>query len=79
MTVIHLHWSRNPKLVRETFRGITVCGMKVPRDQLTAHLTDATCRECLEKAGLENAHLENAPLEKAPALGTNRRKPRTSA
>jgi hypothetical protein len=40
MPVLHLHWSRNPKLVRETTLGITVCGQKVPRAQLTAHLLD---------------------------------------
>jgi len=26
--VVHLHWSKNPKLVRETRTGITVCGIK---------------------------------------------------
>jgi hypothetical protein len=36
--VVHLHWSRNPKLVRETTLGITVCGVKAPHEQLTAHL-----------------------------------------
>ena len=50
MAVIHPHWSRNPKLVRETTLGITVCGVKVQNDQLTAHLADTTCRACLEKA-----------------------------
>jgi hypothetical protein len=56
MTVIHLHWSRNPKLVRETTLGITVCGVKAPHEQLTAHLADTTCRACLEKAPREQAH-----------------------
>jgi hypothetical protein len=56
MAIIHLHWSRKPKLVRETSRGITICGAtKVPRDQLTAHLTDTTCPACLEKVRLEKA------------------------
>ena len=48
--VVHLHWSRNPKLVRETTLGITVCGVKAPHEQLTAHLADTTCHACLEKA-----------------------------
>jgi hypothetical protein len=56
MAVMHLHWSRNPKLVRETTLGITVCGVKVPHDQLTAHLADTICRVCQEKAHLKKAH-----------------------
>jgi hypothetical protein len=47
---IHLHWSQNPKLLRETTRGIAVCGVKVPREELTAHRDDVTCKACLAKA-----------------------------
>ena len=57
MAVVHLHWSRNPKLVRETTLGITVCGAKVLHEQLTAHPADTTCRACLEKSRREQAHV----------------------
>jgi hypothetical protein len=48
-TVIHLHWSKNPKLVCETSLGITMCGIKVPREELTAFVTDTTCKACLAR------------------------------
>jgi hypothetical protein len=51
--LIHLHWSRNPKLVRETTRGITLCNQKVPHDELTAFDADATCPQCRARAGLK--------------------------
>ena len=66
MTVVHLHWSRNPKLVRETTLGITVCGQKVQNDQLTAHLADTTCRACLAKSRREQAHQEKSARDHQP-------------
>jgi hypothetical protein len=48
--IIHLHWSRNPKLVRETTRGLTLCGKKVDHDALTAFADDATCPQCQARA-----------------------------
>ena len=53
MTIVHLHWSRNSKLVRETARGITLCGKKVDRIELTAFDEDTTCPQCRARAGLE--------------------------
>ena len=74
MAVMHLHWSRNPKLVRETTLGITVCGVKVPHDQLTAHLADTTCRACLAKSRLDHRdkhtrgkHTECHKISKIPS------------
>jgi hypothetical protein len=74
MTVVHLHWSRNPKLVRETALGITVCGVKAPHEQLTAHLADTTCRACLEKARQEESRLEfwSADKESHAAISSGR-------
>jgi hypothetical protein len=63
MTVVHLHWSRNPKLVRETTLGITVCGQKVPNGQLTAHPADTTCRSCLAKTRREESCQEESRLD----------------
>ena len=58
--VVHLHWSRNPKLVRETTLGITVCGVKAPHEQLTAHLADTTCpcagAGCWSSSAFESKH-----------------------
>jgi hypothetical protein len=51
--MIHLHWSRNPKLVRETRIGITLCNQKVTHDELTAFDADVTCPQCRARAGLE--------------------------
>jgi hypothetical protein len=56
--IIHLHWSRNPKLVRETRIGITLCNQKVTRAELTAFDADVTCPTCLEKACRARAGLE---------------------
>jgi hypothetical protein len=67
MAVMHLHWSRNPKLVRETTLGITVCGVKVPHDQLTAHLADTTCRACLAKSRLDHREQARHKISKIPS------------
>ena len=56
--IIHLHWSRNPKLVRETARGITLCGKKVERAELTAFDADVTCPQCRVRAGLKDRRLD---------------------
>jgi hypothetical protein len=54
-SVVHLHWSKNPKLLRETTRGIAVCGVKVARAELTAHVDDVTCKACLAKVEARDA------------------------
>ena len=57
MTHIHIHWGRNPRLVKETRLGIAICGLNgIPHDQLTAHAADATCPKC--KGAIEGA-IEN--------------------
>jgi hypothetical protein len=58
-TVVHLHWSRNPKLVRETTRGITLCGKKVVHAELTAFDADVTCAQCRVRAGLTKTFGKN--------------------
>jgi hypothetical protein len=65
MIVVHLHWSRNPKLVRETSRGITVCGKKVERVELTAFAADVSCPQCRARAGLEARYAIGARRERS--------------
>ena len=60
MTHIHIHWSRNPRLVKETRLGITICGLKgIPRAQLTAYADDATCPRCIKVIENEKFHTQN--------------------
>jgi hypothetical protein len=49
---VHLHWKfQDPALMRGLTTGISLCGkINIPREQLTAHIEDATCKECLERS-----------------------------
>jgi len=48
---IHLHWGfHRPKLLAETTKGMSLCGVRdLPRDEMTAFKDDATCKVCLQK------------------------------
>ena len=54
--LVHLQWSKNPKLVRETRIGITACGIKAPHEELMAfvakcHLPGLSCAHGFRAVG----------------------------
>ena len=58
----HLHWSYSTKdgsrLLKETKRGLAVCGVQAPHDELTVDIANVTCPQCEGKAKAAEAPTE---------------------
>ena len=47
---IHLHWGRDPQLLRGVIRAIAMCGARnLLRKEVTAFREDVTSKKCLQK------------------------------
>ena len=57
----HLHWLyfQGPVALREVAIGLSLCGKKLVRKDLTTFLEDADCPRCLELTKEEKDHVSN--------------------
>jgi len=80
----HLHWSYSTKdsnrLLTETKRGLAVCGVQAPHDELTVDIANVTCPQCEGKAKAAEAPTEMTSQPPTGGHGPPRaRAPKTKA